>query len=123
MRGKVVNQCTHGRRLPSHSSAAHKSPITNGTAACYFPRFRSLKAFGRRHRCKPHRRKRPVSETLNNLDRSTLPARRLLHPLEMMHRGECRSGLPAKGRMAVDRFSEEAAPYCGAISKLRVGFI
>ena len=35
-----------------------------GTVACNFPRLRSLKAFGRRPRCKPHRRDRPASETL-----------------------------------------------------------
>jgi hypothetical protein len=37
-----------------------------GTTACHFPRFRSLKAFGRRPRCTPRRRDRPASETLNN---------------------------------------------------------
>ena len=31
---------------------------TRGTTACNFPRFRSLKAFGRRPRCMPHRRNR-----------------------------------------------------------------
>ena len=36
-----------------------------GTTACHFPRFRSLKAFGRRPRCTPRRRDRPASETLN----------------------------------------------------------
>ena len=35
-----------------------------GTTACHFPRFRSLKAFGRRPRCTPRRRDRPASETL-----------------------------------------------------------
>jgi hypothetical protein len=40
-----------------------------GTSACYFPRFRSLKAFGRRPRCTPRRRDRPASETLNIFDR------------------------------------------------------
>ena len=40
-----------------------------GTTACHFPRFRSLKAFGRRPRCKPRRRDRPASETLNIFDR------------------------------------------------------
>ena len=35
------------------------------TTACHFPRFRSLKAFGRRPRCTPRRRDRPASETLN----------------------------------------------------------
>jgi hypothetical protein len=39
-----------------------------GTTACHFPRFRSLKAFGRRPRCTPRRRDRPASETLNNRD-------------------------------------------------------
>ena len=37
----------------------------SGTTACHFPRFRSLKAFGRRPRFTPHRRDRPASETLN----------------------------------------------------------
>ena len=32
-----------------------------GTTACHFPRFRSLKAFGRRPRCTPRRRDRPAS--------------------------------------------------------------
>jgi hypothetical protein len=36
-----------------------------GTTACHFPRFRLLKAFGRRPRCTPRRRDRPASETLN----------------------------------------------------------
>ena len=36
-----------------------------GAAACHFPRVPSLKAFGRRPRCKPHRCDRPASETLN----------------------------------------------------------
>ena len=40
-----------------------------GTTACHFPRFRSLKAFGRRPRCTPRRRDRPASETLNIRDR------------------------------------------------------
>ena len=39
-----------------------------GTTACHFPRFRSLKAFGRRPRCTPRRRDRPASETLNIRD-------------------------------------------------------
>ena len=38
-----------------------------GTTACHFPRFRSLKAFGRRPRCTPRRRDRPASETLNKV--------------------------------------------------------
>ena len=37
-----------------------------GTTACHFPRFRSLKAFGRRPRCTPRRRDRPASETLTD---------------------------------------------------------
>ena len=36
-----------------------------GTTACHFPRFRSLKAFGRRPRCTPRRRDRSASETIN----------------------------------------------------------
>src|SRR5258708_35997553 len=36
-----------------------------GATACHFPRVPSLKAFGRRPRCKPHRCDRPASETLN----------------------------------------------------------
>ena len=47
-----------------------------GTTACHFPRFRSLKAFGRRPRCTPRRRDRPASETLNirvGLGLRTLP--------------------------------------------------
>jgi hypothetical protein len=32
-------------------------------------------------------------------------------PVEMVHHGECRIGLAAKGRMDVDRFSKVAAPY------------
>ena len=43
-----------------------------GTTACHFPRFRSLKAFGRRPRCTPRRRDRPASETLNKLRRTRL---------------------------------------------------
>jgi hypothetical protein len=37
-----------------------------GATACHFPRVPSLKAFGRRPRCKPHRCDWPASETLNN---------------------------------------------------------
>jgi hypothetical protein len=61
-----------------------------GTTACHFPRFRSLKAFGRRPRCTPRRRDRPASETLNNRYRRG--------PNEMSgftrsgHRREVRSG-------------------------------
>ena len=40
----------------------------DATPPLHFPRFRSLKAFGRRPRCKPHRRDRPASETLNIRD-------------------------------------------------------
>jgi hypothetical protein len=48
------------------ASAARKPHSTRGTTACHFPRFHSLKAFGRRPRCNPHRRNRPASETLIN---------------------------------------------------------
>jgi hypothetical protein len=37
-----------------------------GATACHFRRVPSLKAFGRRPRCKPHRCDQPASETLNN---------------------------------------------------------
>src|SRR6266851_5642076 len=54
------------------SRTAAKNPHSaRGTIACHFPRFRSLKAFGRRPRCKPHRRDRPASETLNKADSCT----------------------------------------------------
>ena len=50
-----------------HPALPHANPHNaRGTVACQFPRFRSLKAFGRRPRCTPHRRDRPASETLNN---------------------------------------------------------
>jgi hypothetical protein len=52
-----------GRR---HAALPRPNPHSaRGTVACHFPRFRSLKAFGRRPRCKPYRRDRPASETLN----------------------------------------------------------
>ena len=54
---KITWHSNHVPRLNPHSA--------RGTIACHFPRFRSLKAFGRRPRCKPHRRDRPASETLN----------------------------------------------------------
>src|SRR6266481_462262 len=55
---KITWHSNHVPRLNPHSA--------RGTIACHFPRFRSLKTFGRRPRCKPHRRDRPASETLNN---------------------------------------------------------
>ena len=48
--------------------------------ACHFPRFRSLKAFGRRPRCKPHRRHGPASETLNKLGSEAMFAQCLDFP-------------------------------------------
>jgi hypothetical protein len=49
-----------------HTALSRANPhSTRGTTACHFPRLRSLKAFGRRHRSKPHRRNGPASETLN----------------------------------------------------------
>jgi hypothetical protein len=52
----------------SHTALPLSNPHSAwGTTACHFPRFRSLKAFGRRPRCKPHRRDRPASETLNKV--------------------------------------------------------
>jgi hypothetical protein len=64
------------RRQPTHSSASvaltqlrrAQTSIALGarrTTACRFPRVPSLKAFGRRPRCKLHRCDRPASETLN----------------------------------------------------------
>src|SRR5208282_6402858 len=64
------------RRQPTHSSASvaltqlrrAQTSIAlgaRGATACHFPRVPSLKAFGRRPRCKPHRCDRPASETLN----------------------------------------------------------
>ena len=52
-----------GRRHTALPSANPHS--ARGTVACHFPRLRSLKAFGRRPRCKPRRRHGPASETLN----------------------------------------------------------
>ena len=60
-----------------------------GTTACHFPRFRSLKAFGRRPRCTPRRRDRPASETLNIFDgfsRFWLPVDFRLAPKAIPHR-------------------------------------
>ncbi len=49
-----------------HAALPRANPHSaRGTLACHFPRFRSLKAFGRRPRCKPRRRHGPASETLN----------------------------------------------------------
>ena len=56
--GVGCHQPVHLPRANPHSA--------RGTTACHFPRFRSLKAFGRRPRCTPRRRDRPASETLNN---------------------------------------------------------
>src|ERR1700682_2182758 len=64
------------RRQPTHSSASvalthlrHAQTSialgARGATACHFPRVPSLKAFGRRPPCKPHRCDRPASETLN----------------------------------------------------------
>ena len=60
--------CHHAPVLPR--SNPHSA---TGTTPCHFPRFRSLKAFGRRPRCTPHRRHRPPSETLNNRYRRIKP--------------------------------------------------
>ena len=66
MRRNVVSQHTHRRRLPSPSSVLLGA---RRATACHFPRVPSLKASGRRPRCKPHRCHRPASETLNNSGR------------------------------------------------------
>src|SRR5450755_2747744 len=68
MRRNVVSQHTHRRRALMHLRRAQTSIAlgARGATACHFPRVPSLKAFGRRPRCKPHRCDRPASETLNN---------------------------------------------------------
>jgi len=64
------------RRQPTHSSVSvalthlrrAQTSIAlgaRGATACHFPRVRSLAAFGRRLRYKPHRCHPPASETLN----------------------------------------------------------
>jgi len=63
-----------GRR---HTALPRANPHSaRGTTARHFPRFRSLKAFGRRPRCTPRRRDRPASETLNIFDRAADSAAR-----------------------------------------------
>ena len=53
-----------------------------GTTTCHFPRFRSLKAFGRRPRCTPRRRDRPAPETLNIQRHAEVSGRcPFLHPI------------------------------------------
>src|SRR6266851_73093 len=79
------------RRQPTHSSAAvalthlrrAQTSIAlgaRGATACNFPRVPSLKAFGRRPRCKPHRCDRPASETLNRLGSRATQSRLPLFP-------------------------------------------
>ena len=78
-----------GRR---HTALPRANPHSaRGTVACHFPRFRSLKAFGRRPRCKPQRRDRPASETLNIRYRGIRPQRRPM------------SAMPPKGDKPVQR--------------------
>jgi hypothetical protein len=52
---------------PSNEAPPSQSRTTNLLPS----RFLSLKAFGRRPRCKPHRRHGPASETLNIFDGSS----------------------------------------------------
>jgi hypothetical protein len=83
-----------------------------GTTACHFPRFRSLKAFGRRPRCTPRRRDRPASETLNIQRHVEVSGRcLLLHPIADSGRVYEYTPSPA----------DPKAPQSRALHKLGVG--
>src|SRR3984893_4107329 len=93
-----------------------------GTIACHFPRFRSLKAFGRRPRCKPHRRDRPASETLNKTRRSHADEERsfsVLPPDAMRFRLLCFPSEP-RGRGAADREQQQQDDRTVAAPRLPV---
>jgi len=63
---RLRGQCSF-RKITRHANPVPRPnpDSAGGTVACHFPQFRSLKAFGRRPRCKSQRRDRPASETLN----------------------------------------------------------
>jgi hypothetical protein len=72
-----------------------------------------LEIFGRRPSACVAVPQRPASENLHNLGRSTPSARIRFtpRPVDMMHDGECRIGLAARGRMDVDQFFKVPAPH------------
>jgi hypothetical protein len=76
-------------------------------------RFPPLEIFGRRPSACVAVPQRPASENLHNLGRSTPSARIRFtpRPVDMMHDGECRIGLAARGRMDVDQFFKVPAPH------------
>ena len=103
MRSNVGGKPTHGSRLPSRTPTLQRSNphSARGTTACHFPRFRSLKAFGRRPRCPPQCRDRPASETLNKRYSFAMSALRPLKALALIagtlaaDASQCPLGLPA----------------------------
>src|SRR5450830_279082 len=94
---------------PPMALACHHAPLLQRsnphsarvTTACHFPRFRSLKAFGRRPRCPPQCRDRPASETLNKRYSFAMSALRPLKALALIagtlaaDASQCPLGLPA----------------------------
>jgi len=90
-----------------------------GTTACHFPRFRSLKAFGRRPRCTPRRRDRPASETLNNRRRGVARSRLRIpsncSPRELPYslhrkRSQVKGTSPIPGHYALNRCQSVRSP-------------
>ena len=104
----VADRCARRRARPSANAlqghrTAHVLPI----AVSSFGDFRAPAVRVR------HAPQRPASENLHNLGRSTPSARIPFtpRPVDMMHDGECRIGLAAKGRMDVDQFFKVPAPH------------
>jgi hypothetical protein len=103
------------RRQPTHSSASvalthlrrAQTSIAlgaRGATACHFPRVPSLKAFGRRPRCKPHRRDRPASETLN-ISGLMHRSEQRLYSITSSARVSSMGGMVRPSALAVLRFS------------------
>jgi hypothetical protein len=81
-----------------------------GTTACHFPRFRSLKAFGRRPRCTPRRRDRQHPKP------STLSARRGKLQGQPCPQCPVSDGRPEKGGLSL-RATSRHDRYTKALAK------
>jgi hypothetical protein len=103
------------RSLRSKASATKRQRPAKATGPHTFSpsRFPPLEIFGRRPSACVAVPQRPASENLHNLGRSTPSARIRFtpRPVDMMHDGECRIGLAARGRMDVDQFFKVPAPH------------
>ena len=105
-------------RQPRHSNPHSASRIANLLPS----RFLSLKAFGRRPRCKPHRRDGPASETLNKLYR--LPVSEALPLCLQTLPICCITAIDVQGRLCCkSRQHVVRSPKTGNIRIRRVEFL